>query len=71
MISVIIGSSWSIHLFRSHVGIGSRSHAWDAVSNSYKYYILARTTKHKLYFLIYRSEHTVCYIENTLIINGI
>ena len=25
MIAVIIGSSWSIHFFRSHVGIGSRS----------------------------------------------
>ena len=25
MIAVIIGSSWSIHFFMSHVGIGSRS----------------------------------------------
>ena len=25
MIAVIIGSSWSIHFFRSHVGLGSRS----------------------------------------------
>ena len=25
MIAVIIGSSWSIHFLRSHVGIGSRS----------------------------------------------
>ena len=24
MIAVIIGSSWSIHFFRSHLGIGSR-----------------------------------------------
>ena len=25
MIAVIIGSSWSIHFFMDHVGIGSRS----------------------------------------------
>ena len=36
MIAVIIGSSWSIHFFRSHVGIGSRSQVLSGGVNQFQ-----------------------------------